>query len=235
MRSFVVALIAVLMLAGTAWAQRRPARAIPSVPPPRDPPPHFTIAPRGGSLQPIGLPLPQHGLRQLPIRGKHQRFGHGGNVYGYGGNVFWWPMPYYVPEPVALATPVYEAPRPVERPLPGWLILEVEPAHAEVFADGYYVGVPGDFGAARGGGVIEPGPHRIDVSAQGFEPATVHLRVTAGQTITYRASLRALPPPEAVPPTTFYLIPGCYLGNIPPQDARLPATCDPSRAVTWKP
>ena len=104
-----------------------------------------------------------------------------------------------------------------------------------MFADGYYVGVPEDFSVARGGGLLEAGPHRIDVNAAGFESMTVDLRVTASQPVTIRAALKALPPPVAVPPTTFYLIPGCYMGNIPPKDAHLPVTCDQSRTVTWGP
>ena len=120
-------------------------------------------------------------------------------------------------------------------PAPGRLILDVEPATAQVFADGYYVGLPDDFSAARGGGLLEAGPHRIDVSAAGYEPMTLDLMVTAGQRVTVRAPLKVLPPPTTVPQTTFYLIPGCYMGNIPPKDVRLPATCDPSRAITWRP
>jgi hypothetical protein len=33
-------------------------------------------------------------------------------------------------------------------------------------------------------------------------------------------------------PTTFYFIPGCYAGNVPPKDAGLPATCDQTRVIT---
>ena len=51
----------------------------------------------------------------------------------------------------------------------GRLVLEVEPADAQIFADGYYVGVPADFSAARGGVPLEAGVHRIDVSAPGYE------------------------------------------------------------------
>ena len=31
------------------------------------------------------------------------------------------------------------------------------------------------------------------------------------------------------------VIPGCYLGDVAPKDAGLPATCDQSRAVTFRP
>ena len=83
--------------------------------------------------------------------------------------------------------------------------------------------------------LIDAGLHRIDISATGYEPVAVEMRVTSGQPITYRAALKPIPPPATVPPSTFYLIPGCYMGNVPPKDADLPATCDQSRATIWKP
>jgi hypothetical protein len=144
---------------------------------------------------------------------------------------------FYVPQQLAVPAPPPEPdPRPVENPPAfGRLILDVEPATAQVFADGYYVGVPEDFSVARGGGLLEAGPHRLDVNAAGFESMTIDLRLTASQPVTVRGALKILPPPISVPPTTFYLIPGCYMGNIPPKEARLPATCDLSRTVTWEP
>ena len=230
MRFVISALIATLMFTSTALAQRRTSHVIPSVPAPRDPLPRFTIAPRGVPLGPIGLPLPHLGLRPPPRPSEPRRQHRPARFYS-------WPtMVFYVPQAFEVPAPVHETPaKPIKAPAPGRLILDVEPTGAEVFADGYYVGVPADFSAARGGGILEAGLHRIDVSAPGHEAVTVDLRVTAGQSITYRAALKALPIPAAVPPTTFYLIPGCYMGNIPPKDARLPATCDQSKAVAWKP
>jgi hypothetical protein len=50
---------------------------------------------------------------------------------------------------------------------------------------------------------------------------------------------RAAPPPAPlVLPTgsrTMYVIPGCYLGNVPPDQDRLPAGCDISRMKTHAP
>lgn len=48
----------------------------------------------------------------------------------------------------------------------------------------------------------------------------------------------ALPPPPIVLPTgsrTIYLIPGCYLGNVPPDASRLRAGCDIGRLKTYVP
>lgn len=146
-------------------------------------------------------------------------------------------MVFYVPPPAVAAAPLPEpAPRPIEPPLmPGRLVLDIVPATAQVFADGYYVGTPGDFSLERGGGVLDAGTHRLDVSATGHEPISVDLRVASGQLVTYRATLKPLPAPVAVAPSTFYLIPGCYMGNIPPKDAHLPDSCDKNRAIVWQP
>jgi hypothetical protein len=40
------------------------------------------------------------------------------------------------------------------------------------------------------------------------------------------------PPPKQ---STLYFIPGCYMGNVPPEHMKLPAGCDLSRLVTSRP
>ena len=166
----------------------------------------------------------------------HRGTSYRGAAYG-GAAYFGWPMMvFYAPEPFAADPAQPEPPpKPVEPPALGRLILDIAPATAQIFVDGYYVGVPEDFSAGRGGGLLAAGPHHIDISADRHEPVAVELMISAGHPVTYRAALKGFPPPAAVPPTTFYLIPGCYMGNIPPKDAHLPPTCDQARAVTWKP
>ena len=137
------------------------------------------------------------------------------------------------------------APVIVEQPAPARLILDIHPPTAQVFADGYYIGIPEDFRFEDGGAVLEPGPHRIDILARDYEPVTFDVNLTRGQSATYRHTLtpivrapQAAPaaaakaPPAPKQPVTFYLIPGCYMGNVPPKEANLPATCDITRAVS---
>jgi hypothetical protein len=101
------ALIAILMLAAPAQAQRPSAIGIPRQSAPRDPLPRFTIAHRGGALAPIGLPLPQIGLRPPSSRAEpRRRFRHGAFT-------FWPMMVFYVPQPV-VATP---SPEPAAKPI----------------------------------------------------------------------------------------------------------------------
>jgi hypothetical protein len=151
--------------------------------------------------------------------------------------------------PVVVEREVVEAvsasPVIVEQPAPARLILDIHPPHAQVFADGYYIGMPEDFQAHRGGALLEPGPHRIDITAAGYESVSFDVSLARGQSGTFRRTLAPLTPvpqaaaetavkapPAAKKPMTFYLIPGCYMGNVPPKDANLPATCDIARAVS---
>jgi hypothetical protein len=140
----------------------------------------------------------------------------------------------------------------VPEPLSGRLLLEVEPADIlQVFVDGEYVGTPADLGSALD---LRPGSRRIEFRAPGYKTLTIDAQIVSQRTIVYRATLdriaptRVVPPPAApvappvpVPPPmpignrTMYLIPGCYMGNVPPQDLKLPAGCDLSRMTTIKP
>ena len=70
------------------------------------------------------------------------------------------------------------------------------------------------------------------------------VNLTYGQSATLRHFLTPItrspqPAPDAAPPAekhpvTFFLIPGCYMGNVPPKDANLPATCDIARALSFQ-
>jgi hypothetical protein len=142
----------------------------------------------------------------------------------------------------AASAPVIAAP-----PLLARLILDIHPPTAQVFADGYYIGIPEDFRFEEGGAVLEPGPHRIEIRARDYEPVSFDVNLARGQSATFRHSLTPMRPasqpapdntantPQAAKkPTTFYLIRGCYMGNVPPKEANLPATCDIARAVSFQ-
>ena len=66
---------------------------------------------------------------------------------------------------------------------------EVTPKDAEVYVDGYYAGIVDDFDGTKQL-ELEPGPHRIEIRAGGFEPVAFDVNVEAGRTITYRTELR---------------------------------------------
>ena len=206
---------------------------------------------------PASIALPDHGLRPFPDR-EHRRPGQRDGNYRpryrrphSGANVVFVPYaaPVLVEREVVVERDVVDgaagAAVIVEQPSPARLILDIHPPTAQVFADGYYIGIPEDFRFEDGGAVLEPGPHRIDILARGYEPVTFDVNLTRGQSATFRHILTPIMrapepapdaavkvPPAAKQPATFYLIPGCYMGNVPPKEANLPATCDIARAVS---
>ena len=121
----------------------------------------------------------------------------------------------------------------------GILRLELEPVDRvmQLYVDGYFVGTPDDYDRELR---LEAGAHTIELRAPEYETLTFDVRILADRAITYRGGLQRLnavaPDPAApAPSTTFYFIPGCYMGNIPPEKVTLPANCDLSRLITHKP
>ena len=152
-----------------------------------------------------------------------------------------------VPPQYAYAPPAKE-----ERPA-GILRLDLDPPGAaiQVYVNGYFVGTPDEINRDL---TLEAGPHRIVVRAAGYETITFDVRIVADRSITYRGALQPVaaeakprvdPPIGTAPvaptpaptaaPSTFYFIPGCYIGNVPPEKLELPANCDMSRLITRKP
>jgi hypothetical protein len=72
----------------------------------------------------------------------------------------------------------------------GSLRLKIKPRDAQVFVDGYYVGVVDEFDGVFQRLHIEAGPHRIEVSAPGFEPLTFDVRVRFDETTNLEGELQ---------------------------------------------
>ncbi|HEY7291064.1 MAG TPA: hypothetical protein VH583_14605 [Vicinamibacterales bacterium] len=102
-----------------------------------------------------------------------------GPAFGWGGAYpFWWGpvVPYVIPYGVVT----------------GGLRLEVTPKTAQVFVDGAYAGVVDDFNGHFQHLDLAPGGHRIEISAQGFEPLTFNTYVQPDHTIDYKATMVAV-------------------------------------------
>jgi len=69
----------------------------------------------------------------------------------------------------------------------GSLKLKIKPKEAEVYVDGYYVGIVDDFDGALQHLNLTAGPHQIEIRAPGLPPVQFEVNVTPGQTITYHA------------------------------------------------
>lgn len=87
--------------------------------------------------------------------------------------------------------PYGDIPRAYYDPVPGRAYGGVRitdaPRDAQVFADGYYVGIVDDFDGVFQHVNLEAGAHRIEVQAPGLEPVAFDVMVQPGRTMTLRA------------------------------------------------
>lgn len=159
------------------------------------------------SLPPIGLPLPPIGLPLPPIG---------------------LPLP-----PIGLAPPAVTPPRLAAPPIVG-------PIHEQP-----------RFGSRRGFGPVPTVVYFVPIYDWGvYQMSLAPQPRASGVTVPYVASAPAeQPAPSATPamaptpvapyvpppPSTYYFIPGCYMGNVPPTQITLPKTCDLSRLITRTP
>ncbi len=228
-----------------------PSMAIPQWPNPsmRQAIPMPTI---GLPLPTIGLPLPpttlvppvqaQRPVHMRPSAGQHYgRRYNGQHPQIYGPQIYpTLPFLYYM-------TPIVDArqhalPPPVAPPQPtkGSVAFVVQPGSAEVRVDGYYVGTADEFDGTRRTLMLDPGPHTIELSETGYETMRFQVMADASQPIVYRRELTRVAPPQSPPtpqaqadwkPSPMWVVPGCYMGNVPPKEAGLPASCDAAKGV----
>ncbi len=144
-------------------------------------------------------------------------------------------MPIYDPAPPPLPPPPPPPPAPPP-PASGWLRLNLEaPPGAQIFVDDYFVGTLEDLNSQL---LLETGAHHIEIHAPGHRSLEFDVKVVTDRSITYEGTLEriaGIAPRLGPAPSTIYFIPGCYLGNLPPQQASLPATCDIGKLSTYKP
>jgi hypothetical protein len=75
----------------------------------------------------------------------------------------------------------------------GDLRLKVKPRDAQVFVDGYYVGLVDDFDGVFQRLHLPSGPHRIEVRAPGWQSLTFEVQIRFDETTTYEGNLQRLP------------------------------------------
>jgi hypothetical protein len=214
---FFAALVSATPVFAQTWS-------VPQWTPSRDPLPTWSVP----QLPSIGLPLPPIGPRPVRERAnEHHPRRQWNPVMFY---MLAWPPPVPTPPPAAQPEVVV-----VQPPAKGSVIFRVQPGSAQVWVDGYYAGSADDFNGSPRTLALDVGPHTIELDEPAHETVRFDVRTVSNEPIVYRRELTrvSVAPPAPIPSTStpVYLIPGCYLGNVPPKDAELPATCDPSRAV----
>ena len=151
-----------------------------------------------------------------------------------------WP---YLPTAELPASPS-PSPAPPPKEATGRLLLSLHSGvDPQIFVDGYYVGL---FSDVAGQLILDAGAHTILLHEEGFRDARVDVKIPLDGTITYDVALKPIevaPLPAAAPvplapspvpaPSTIYVVPGCYVGNVPPQQVKLPAGCDARASITF--
>jgi hypothetical protein len=74
----------------------------------------------------------------------------------------------------------------------GGLKLKVEPTFAEVYVDGYYMGIVNDFDGTFQRMELEVGAHHIEIRAPGYQTIVFDVRIEFNDTVTYRGELQPL-------------------------------------------
>ena len=107
----------------------------------------------------------------------------------------------------------------------------------DVWVDGSYAGTTEVVGE---GLELPPGRHTVELRATGYDLRRFEAQIATGKTVTFRGSLtrseEAVQPVVADAPSqpkTFYVVPGCYAGDVLPQQATLPAGCDATLVKTF--
>jgi DNA-binding beta-propeller fold protein YncE len=77
---------------------------------------------------------------------------------------------------------------------PGALRLDITPNTAQVYVDGYYVGIVNDFSGRSQGLNLAPGTHHFDLRATGHDALAFDINIESGQVLDYRGTLTASKP-----------------------------------------
>jgi hypothetical protein len=72
----------------------------------------------------------------------------------------------------------------------GNIRLKVKPSNAQVYVDGYFVGVVDSFDGVFQKLGIESGAHRVELRAEGYETVQFEVLITPGETVTYKGELK---------------------------------------------
>jgi hypothetical protein len=153
------------------------------------------------------------------------------------------PVPYYVPYDYMSAythVPKYRRVAPRHVVLRGGLVLETIPDLAQVYVDGFYVGLAEEFGLRGRALDLPAGPHHLELRAPGYETLTFGVMIEPNGILRYLGDMQmfssAVPTrmvQQPVSPKSVYVIPNCYAGDKPPSGA-LPKGCSLKNLQTRK-
>ena len=115
--------------------------------------------------------------------GVHVGAGYGYGPYGHWGTGWGWP---YGGRYDPYAWGGYTSTADIYT---GFLRLKVRPREAEVYADGYFVGIVDDFDGFFQRIRLQEGPHTVDVRHPGYETLTLDVLIVPGEKVTFEGDL----------------------------------------------
>ena len=74
----------------------------------------------------------------------------------------------------------------------GSMRLKIKPREAEVYVDGYYVGVVDSFDGVFQRLRLEEGPHRVEIRHPDYRPIVREVLIVAGETVTWEERMQGL-------------------------------------------
>jgi len=74
----------------------------------------------------------------------------------------------------------------------GSLRLKINPKQAQIYIDGYFVGVVDSYDGAFQKLGLEGGGHKVELKADGYEPLQFEVLVTPGETVTYKGEMKRI-------------------------------------------
>ena len=216
----------------------------------------------GLPLPPMGLPVPTTGLPHSRVEQSTRRLDRSDRFqptqrfdrfelskssrarrFDRPGAVVYFGWPYSLPD-TEDQFPQTTVPVPqIERPAGTLRLALSSGTNPEIFIDGYYAGLLSE---AAGELTLDAGPHTIELREAGYQSVRIPVNIQPNEVITYNVGLlpivsaplvnaapTAEPAQPAPAPTTIYVVPGCYIGNVPPQEVALPAGCDARNAIEF--
>jgi hypothetical protein len=157
----------------------------------------------------IGTPQPRAGAQPLPARPGSGGYWGAPRSAGYGYYPAWgwgWGWGYGFPYYGAFGRAYYYDPYwwghshyygryawQDEYVETGKLRLRVRPREAQVFVDGYYVGIVDEFDGTFQRLRLEVGGHRVEIRLDGYSALVFDVLILPGKTTTYRGNLPRIP------------------------------------------
>jgi hypothetical protein len=72
----------------------------------------------------------------------------------------------------------------------GAVRLKINPKQAQIYVDGYYVGIVDSYDGSFQKLNLEGGGHKLELKADGYEPLQFDVLITPGETVTYKGTLK---------------------------------------------